>query len=367
MSRLLFGIVAAGILIGISYFTAKIYATGFRLSAPLPQIIFLVFLLTSLAFVVSIALVRNGGGSVGALFYTLVQTAGGFGLYLFLGAIVLGILLGAGRLVSFPITTTTTSIVLGGSMLLGIIGLVQARFITTVSYTIELPDAPVSWNGKTAALVADTHFGIINKARFSNKVVAKILSLEPDFVLHAGDFYDGPALATAPITASWKRLADQVPVFFAPGNHEQYGNYGAFIDSIRAGGITVLDDKIVTYDGVQIVGLRYRDGVNGDEITDALAAMNIDPAIHSIAINHVPTRQERFNTKGIDLLVSGHTHRGQFWPLNFLVRAIYGQYYYGQSSFRGLQTITTSGVGTFGPPFRLFNPPEIVLIQFKTK
>lgn len=64
-------------------------------------------------------------------------------------------------------------------------------------------------------------------------------------------------------------------------------------------------------------------------------------------------------------MVSGHTHRGQFWPLNYIVKAIYGKYIYGMNVDDTLTTLTTSGVGTAGPPMRLFNSPEIVVINFQ--
>lgn len=87
----------------------------------------------------------------------------------------------------------------------------------------------------------------------------------------------------------------------------------------------------------------------------------------SILINHPPTALAAAHEAGVDLQVSGHTHNGQFWPMTYLVRKIYGQYYYGLKAYEDMQVITSSGVGTFGPPFRLFNPPEIVLITFQTK
>jgi uncharacterized protein len=185
--------------------------------------------------------------------------------------------------------------------------------------------------------------------------------------LHAGDFYDGPAIETGPVTAAWKELAKETPIFLAPGNHESYGDYAAFIRSLRDAGITVLEDQATDYDGVSIVGLRYRDKSAGTATANALAILTLDQTKPAILINHPPTFQKQASADGIDLMVSGHTHRGQFWPFNFLVRAIYGIYTYGKHEENGLTTITTSGIGTFGPPFRLFNTPELVLIRFSTK
>ncbi len=363
MSRLIFGLIASLILIGISYFSAKVYSLGLRFSPHTTSLLFLCFLITSILFALSIALSRGGSGISSGTLYTFIQVLSGIAFYLFIGAIVLGVCLLAGRIGSFAVPVSLASILVGASVLLGIIGLVQARYITTTEYTVTLQGAPAVWEGKTAALVSDTHFGIVNKERFSQKVVQKILSLQPDFVLHAGDFYDGPALDTVPITASWKQLTEVVPVFYAPGNHEQYGNYAGFIASIKDAGVIVLEDKKVTYDGVAIAGFTYR-GANAAATVASLAEGMALKEIPSIAIIHTPTFHQPLAAAGVDLAVSGHTHRGQFWPLNYLLRSIYRKYIYGMVQASGTTAIVTSGVGTFGPPFRLFNPPEIVLIHF---
>ena len=258
-------------------------------------------------------------------------------------------------------------VVLIASLGLAGIGLIQSRYIATKEYSVTLPNAPASWNGKTAVLVTDTHFGLVNYKKFSNKVVDKIIAIHPDFVLHAGDFYDGPTIATTPITDSWKRLTATAPVFFAPGNHEEYGDYSAFLTSISAAGVTVVDDKKVEYDGVQIAGITYRAGKENVSATQAIEHLSIDPTIASILINHPPTSVNAAANAGISLMVSGHTHNGQFWPNQYLVRKIYGIFAYGLNNFNDMQVLTSSGVGTFGPPFRTFNTPEVVVINFKVK
>ena len=341
------------------------YSLGMRFEVVATRLTFFVFLIIPILFVGSIIVVRSG--SIGATLYREIQLLAGIGLYVFLGAILLGICLLIAYIarVSLPIGVAWGIFAL--SLIFAGIGFVQSRFITTRSYTVTLPNAPQSWDGKTAVLVSDTHFGLINHGNFSNKVVDAILALKPDFILHAGDFYDGPAVDTLPITASWKRLVSAVPVFYAPGNHEEYGNYAGFLDSIRNAGVTILDNKKTVYDGVQIAGITYHEGKDNAAAALAIEALNLDPNVPSILINHPPTSLAAAVTQGVDLQVSGHTHRGQTWPVRYLVRRIYGAYYYGLNAYETMNVITTSGVGTFGPPFRLFNPPELILITFKTK
>jgi uncharacterized protein len=366
MSRIIFITLFTIGLFAIAFFIGKIYSRTLRLSHPISYTVIISTMLVPLFFIANLIASRSSD-YLSPTIYTIVNILAGFAFYIFLGAIALTLMSSIAFFLKTTIPLFVAWIVLGISLALGITGLVQARFITVQEYTITLPHAPTSWNEKTAVLVADTHFGLTNHELFSNKVVDRILDIHPDFVMHAGDFYDGPYVDTAPITESWKRLTAVLPVFYAPGNHEGYGNYVGFIQSARDADIVVLDDKKVEYDGVTIAGITYRNGKQHPDATEAIAALSIDPSKASILINHPPTSVVAAAQHGFDLMVSGHTHNGQFWPINYLAKRIYRPYHYGLKSFENLQVLTTSGVGTFGPPFRLFNPSELVLIHFKTK
>ena len=364
MSRLLFGTIMSLTLIGISYFSSKMYALGFRLETVATRLVFFGFLIVSLLFIGSVMLARTG--SIGATLYREIQILAGIGFYLFIGAVVLGLCLLIGAIIGREIPVVIPISILALSLVVAGIGLVQSRFFHIVKYTITLPDAPTSWNGKTAVLISDTHFGLINHKKFSDKIVDAILALHPDFVLEAGDFYDGPRINTTPITESWTKVTKAIPVFMAPGNHEEYGDYIGFLTSIQNAGITVLDDKKALFDGVQIAGITYRTGKDPSDAKAALEKLDLRKDVATILINHPPTSLAAAADARVDLQVSGHTHNGQFWPMTYLIRRIYGPYYHGLAKYADMNVITTSGIGTFGPPMRLFNPPEIVLITFST-
>lgn len=298
--------------------------------------------------------------------YTILQVILGAGFYIFCGAVLLGMILLVGYITKTTIPYFISYTIFGISLLLVVIGLVQARFVTITPIAVTIENLPASWEGKTAVLIADTHLGLINNNRFSERVVQKILSTKADFVLHAGDFYDGPAITLPPITAAWKKLADAIPVFYAPGNHEEYGQYANFVQSIRDAGITVLMDDKADYDGVQIIGVTYRGGADNIEVAEVLEKLVLDKNKPSILINHPPTALPTAEKMGIDLQVSGHTHNGQLWPGKYLTKQIYGVYTYGLHKFGDtLQVLTTRGVGTNGPPLRTFNQSEIMLITFE--
>jgi uncharacterized protein len=349
----------------IGLFTAFIYAKSFQVSSSLMKL-FLVFgALGPIIFVFTLAMGRTvTANPFTNAIYTVLMSLGGIIFYLFLGAVLLSIALLIALISKTKLPLWISWSIAGISLALGLFGLIQAHMIKVVEYSVTLPNAPASWNGKTGLLVADTQYNQINNNRAAIKQANKILEINPDFVLHAGDFYDGVALDTTFITSQWKRITDQIPVFYTPGNHEKYGDYEAFIKSVNLANITVLADAKTEYEGVQIAGISYRGKNEISDATTAISSFELDRAKPTIVISHPPTFQVPMVEDGVDLLVAGHTHNGQFWPINYLVKSIYGKYSHGIATDGVLTTITTSGVGTWGPPLRLFNTPELVLIRF---
>ncbi len=365
-SRIIFIAVFTIAIFILTFLTARVYSEGFKLSTHHSKNVLIMTFFVPLAFIAS--LIARGSATLGMspTLYTIVNTTAGLFFFAALGAVILGLALIISTLTQITLPTAVAVVILCGSLLLGTIGIIQSRYIKIVAYTVTLPHAPESWNGKKAVLVSDTHFGLVNYKKFSDRVVNRILALQPDFVLHAGDFYDGPNVDTEPLTASWKNLTAKVPVFYAPGNHELYGNYKVFVQSVADAGVTVLENKKTLYEGVQIAGVTYHEGKESPETAQAIASLGIDASIASILINHPPTALQSAEKAQVGLMVSGHTHNGQFWPLTYVVRKVYGAYHYGHNMHGSMDTITTSGVGTWGPAIRLFNTPELVVITFKT-
>ena len=341
------------------------YSLGLRFDTVATRLVFFIFLLVPLLFVGSILLTRTG--TIGSTLYKEIQILSGIGFYVFLGAAVLALCLLCTSITHTVLPTGVAWFILVLSLAAATAGFIQSHYIKIVKYDVTLPNAPIAWEGKTAVLVSDTHFGLVNYKNFSDKVVRAITALQPDFVLHAGDFYDGPAINTTPLTDGWKKLTDTTPVFFAPGNHEEYGNYAGLLDSLRKANVEVLDNKKVVYDGVQIAGITYHEGKDSTAAKASIDALDLNTTQPTILINHPPTSLAAAHARGVDLQVSGHTHNGQFWPMTYLIRRIYGIYYHGQQPYESMSVITSSGIGTFGPPFRLFNTQELVVITFKTK
>jgi uncharacterized protein len=368
--RILFFSVVTITSFAMSLLTAKIYSLGINAGAGLNKTIMGIGIIFPVVLVVFMGLGRNMSYKMPITqeLNVLMSAFTGLGFYLFISGVLLGLIIATLNIFGIHdlvLIKTLSYIFFSLGILAAVAGLIQAKFIKVVNYEVALSGAPASWNNKTAVLVSDTHLGLVNHKKFSDKVVNKILEINPDFVLHAGDFYDGPANDTTLITESWKKLTAKIPVFYAPGNHEEYGPYGDFIQSVKDASVTTLEDSMTVYDGVQIAGITYRNKKQYEIAGKVLEMMKLDQGKPTILINHPPTFQKEAHAVGVDLMVSGHTHKGQFWPNNLLVKAIYGKYFYGIKNYEDMTTITTGGIGTAGPAMRLFNTPELVLIKFK--
>ena len=149
------------------------------------------------------------------------------------------------------------------------------------------------------------------------------------------------------------------------GNHEQFGDDSKYLDAIAATGVRVLKNERVNVDGLQIVGVPYRDAATNGGLASVLRRLPLDPKRASILLTHAPDDPAAAEALGFSLQLSGHTHLGQFIPWSWMARRVYRQFVYGLSRIGRMQVFTSSGAGTWGPPLRLGSNPEIVMLEFE--
>jgi len=125
-----------------------------------------------------------------------------------------------------------------------------------------------------------------------------------------------------------------------------------------------LDNEKVELDGLQIIGVDYRDSRNQEQFRTILQKMDIDRQKPSILLKHTPFDLEIARDQGITVQLSGHTHQGQVFLFRFITSWVYKGYDYGLKRLGDLLVYTSSGAGTWGPPMRLDTKPEIVVIRF---
>ena len=264
-------------------------------------------------------------------------------------------------------------------LLLGIVGMVAAFLVighwnaaTPRVRPIELRISKRFNSGQPLkiAVASDIHLGtIIGRARL-NRIVETINTLDPDLVLFPGDIVDedlGPVIREN-LGESLRSITSRLGVFAVTGNHEYIGGVDAACRYLEEHGITILrDTNAILSNGVQLVGREDRArrqfaGMLRKPLEELMRG--IDPAKPVILLDHQPFGLNEAVRAGVDLQLSGHTHHGQIWPLNFITKAIY-ELNWGYLRVGATHIYVSSGVGTWGPPVRLGNSPEIVLITLR--
>jgi predicted MPP superfamily phosphohydrolase len=253
----------------------------------------------------------------------------------------------------------------GMACLFVLYGIFHAARIRIKRVAVKLPNLPPSWRGRTAALVSDLHLGHIRNRRFLRRIVGMLIRLRPDVLFIPGDLFDGMKVDTERLAEPWAGFSAPFGAYFVTGNHEQFSSPANYIEAVKRSGIRVLENEKIVVDGLQIVGVHYRDVTNPERCQSILKQAALDPAVTSVLLIHTPDRLPIVAEEGISLQLSGHTHGGQFFPFTMIVSRIYGRYAYGLNRFGNLSVYTSCGAGTWGPPMRLGTTPEIVLIRFE--
>jgi uncharacterized protein len=253
----------------------------------------------------------------------------------------------------------------GAAMLAGLYAVVNASWTRITRTTVRLANLPTAWRGRKAALISDVHLGHVRNGNFLQRMVAKIVREEPDAIFIAGDLYDGTAIDAGRAAEPLNQLTAPQGVYFVAGNHEQFGDDSKYLRAIAAAGVRVLTNEKVDVDGLQIIGVPFRNATQKGHLASVLHKLGLDRDRASILLTHAPDHPEVAEAAGVSLQLSGHTHLGQFIPWSWFARRMYRQFVYGLSRIGKMQVFTSSGAGTWGPPLRLGSNPEIVMLQFE--
>jgi uncharacterized protein len=345
-----------------------LYETWIFSSTPSPAAEFwtgLAFALLSVSFVAASLLAfryRNAGVR---LFYGASAVWLGWLSFLVFAAVCSWGILAIAQLAGFNLNfhgMVETSFAI--AILAGIYGMFNASWTRVTRASVQLANLPEAWRGRKAALISDLHLGHVRNGNFLRRMVAKVLKEEPDAIFIAGDLYDGTAIDAKRAAEPLSQLNAPGGVYFVAGNHEQFGDDSQYLHAVEAAGVRVLRNEKVEVDGLQILGVPYRNAARRSTFASVLHSLGLDRSRASILLTHAPDHPEVAEAAGVSLQLSGHTHLGQFIPWSWMARRIYRQFVYGLSRIGRMQVFTSSGAGTWGPPLRLGSNPEIVVLEF---
>jgi predicted MPP superfamily phosphohydrolase len=260
------------------------------------------------------------------------------------------------------------------SLLLVLWGYAEAMRVPRIKRVdVTIPRLGAGLDGVRVVLLTDTHYGPINRARWSAGVVAAVNTLDADIVCHTGDIADGTVSQRREQAAPLGDVRARLARTYVTGNHEYFGEAQGWLDHMRQLGWEPLHNRhiVVERDGCQLVVAGVDDataasaGTPGHHADHAAALADVDPDLPVVLLAHQPKQIDAAVASGVDLQISGHTHGGQIWPFHFLVRldqpTVHGLSRHGDRT----QLYTSRGTGFWGPPLRVFAPSEITVLTLR--
>ena len=211
----------------------------------------------------------------------------------------------------------------------------------------------------TIVQLSDIHRGSVSRKHLE-RLVTKTNALTPDLVLITGDLLDPAGRLSAESIAPLNEL--KPPVYWITGNHERYAGLDTVMAMLKTTPVVSLRNEAVEVDGIQLIGID--DSEDRQQVSRVLPSIPVDPNAFTILMYHQPEGFDAAAKAGVDLMLSGHTHNGQIWPFNWVVRSRF-QYLKGLHTIDGMQLYISTGSGTWGPPMRLGSRNQITLIHLK--
>ena len=203
--------------------------------------------------------------------------------------------------------------------------------------------------------ISDVHIGT-QSVEYLNMLLDKIKALNPDYVCIGGDLVDSSAVTINQLKA-FKTLS--MPVYFVTGNHEYYLKQSTqLLNQLKDVNIQWINNDSVQFADINIIGVNDNQSIN---LKNKLIKKHLDSKLFNIALVHKPHCFDLLTTKP-DLMLSGHTHNGQTFPFNFVVKLnfpkCYGLYRDNNATF-----YVSSGAGTWGTTMRFGTVNEVVLVK----
>lgn len=267
----------------------------------------------------------------------------------------------------------TKAIVYGIVLLLTIgsmsIGYYKFRHPSVTYVNIEI-DKPTSIDSLRIVMASDLHAGYLIKKNIIAMYIDEIMKLKPDLILLAGDIidYDLKSVKDQHMEEEFQRLKAPYGVYGITGNHEYIGlgdeeSLAKPTWLSKNSGITMLRDSVVLVDSAfYIVGREDNKYLHRKTLPDIME--NVDMTLPVILMNHEPHEIHEGDENGVDISFYGHTHNGQFFPNNLIVKFMY-EMPYGYKQINDNHVYVSSGIGLAGPQYRIGTKSEIVVFDVK--
>ena len=287
---------------------------------------------------------------------------------LFSAFLVVDLVTGGGFLLpKYAIKARAGGAVLAG--LLAIMAILQGLRPPVVrDYEVVLPNLPRERDGLILVQISDLHLGTMTGKGRLEDIIRRVQGLNPDMVVVVGDLVDSNVEAAQSFIPVLQHLRAPLGVWAVTGNHEYYAGLERSIELFRKAGFSVLQDDIaepvpgLSLAGVDDLTSRGEYGAKDGVVSRVLARRR--PGA-TILLSHSPLEVAEAAKAGAGLMLSGHTHNGQIWPFNYLVRLRY-QFIGGPYKAGPMRLLVCRGTGTWGPRMRLWYPSEMLRIKLRS-
>ncbi|MFH1702951.1 MAG: metallophosphoesterase, partial [Nitrospirota bacterium] len=248
------------------------------------------------------------------------------------------------------------------SIFIAIYGSFEAKHIRTERITIRSPKIPESIGRLRIVQISDVHLGLIVRKERLKRILKEVKTAKPDLLVSTGDLVDGQINGLPGLAELLREINPRYGKFAITGNHEFYAGLKQAMDFTEKAGFTILRGKGLTIAGLfNIAGVDDPAGKNYGlfrEVEEKELLSGLPTGKFTLFLKHRPLLDR--NAIGFfDLQLSGHTHKGQIFPLSLITRLAYP----ADSGYLALQNnshlYVSRGSGTWGPPIRFLSPPEV--------
>jgi len=237
---------------------------------------------------------------------------------------------------------------------------------------ITLPRLDPALDGLRIVTFSDAHLSATYGGRRFERLVEIVNAQRPDVVAIVGDLVDGSVDELREDVAPLADLVSEQGVFFVTGNHEYFVDTRAWLRHLPTLGVDVLHNERVAIRrgtaSVDLAGIDDRtaagSGVPGQGADLDAALDGRNDATPVVLLAHQPVMVEQARAAGVDLQLSGHTHGGQLWPFDYVIRLDQPSVE-GYSRHGDTQLYVTSGAGYWGPPMRVGARPEVTVVELR--
>lgn len=253
------------------------------------------------------------------------------------------------------------------AVLIVLYGYLRTKTIKTKPYKITIGNGNASYR---IVLISDIHLGVFVGEKHVQRMVRKINVLKPDLVVISGDIFDvDNSLLERPnelkqISKEFRKIKSKEGVYAVVGNHDPEISNKVFERFLKAAKIRLLNDEAKELSRINLIGRTDEANNERCEVSNILSKISSQKPI--VVLDHKPENIKEAAEYGADLVLCGHTHRGQMFPITLFTKWANGKdNFYGHSVTGKTHSIITSGVGFFELPMRIGTSNEIVDIHLQ--